>query len=274
VLLAAREMEAHGKRERLVAPIPSHVVGTRNTIRVSFVRQQASDRCRETPEPYPVSVLASSHLLLDRVEPSMYFSGLVSRFAQGVNVLVPIAYLYDSANSLPRVISLASSTGVSPSRARFVPVTEVGPPKLKGPFLSIDVPMNDSRSEVKLEGGRLLLAQGSDRPLLDVSGLNRAGLLEVVKAGGDTGAVYRTLGRDAPRFERSMPLASGNVAVIGMGGLRAELNTIDPSGEGLSREPRPALTDHPAWWLMPVLVLAFIGALAAYAWWTRRRGRQ
>lgn len=272
VLLSAKEMEANGKRERIVAPIPHHVVGTRNTIRVSFVRQQASDRCRETPEPYPVSILASSHLLLDKVEPSMYFSGLVSRFAPGVNVLVPIAYLYDSASSLPRVISLASSTGVSPSRARFIPVKEVGPPRFKGPFLSIDVPLTDSRSEVKLEGGRLLLAQGSDRPLLDISGLNRVGLLEVVKVGRETGAVYRTLGRDPPQFERTMQLASGNVAVIGMGGLRAELNTIDPSGAGMTREPRPALTADPAWWLLPVLLLALIGALAAYAWWARKRG--
>jgi hypothetical protein len=231
VLLSAREMEAHGRRERIVAPIPPHVVSTRNTIRVSFVRQQASDRCREMPESYPVSVLSSSHLLLDRVEPSMYFSGLVSRFAHGVDLLVPVAYLYDSANSLPRVISLASSTGVSPSRARFIPVQDVGPPKLKGPFLAIDVALEEGHSEVRLQGGRLLLAQGSERPLLDVSGLNRAGLLEVTKVGRDIGAVYRTLGRDAPQFDRTMHLAAGNVAVIGMGGLRAEINTIDPSGE-------------------------------------------
>lgn len=271
VLLSAREMEAHGKRERIIAPIPHHVVAARNNIRVSFVRQQASDRCREMPEPYPVSVLASSHLLLDKVEPLMYFSGLVSRFARGASVLVPIAYLYDAAGSLPRVISLAASTGVSPTRAQFVPVQDVGPPRIKGPFLSIDVPLEESVSEVKLQGGRLLLARGSERPLLDISGMHRAGLLEVVKVGRETGAIYRTLGREAPQFERALPLAAGNVAVIGMGGLRAEINTIDPSGEGLTREPRPTLADHPAWWLLPLLVLVVVGLLAGYAWWARRR---
>lgn len=269
VLLSARELEASGKRERIIAPIPHHVVSTRNTIRVSFVRQQASDRCREMPEPYPVSVLASSHLLLDKVAPSMYFSGLISRFAHGVTMLVPVSYLYDSANTLPRVISLASSTGVSPSRARFIPVLDVGPPKIRGPFLSIDVPLKEGTSEVKLEGGRLLLAKGSERPLLDISGLNRAGLLEVTKAGRDIGAIYRTLGREAPLFDRTMQLAAGNVAVIGMGGLRAELNTIDPSGEGMTRESPPSLTEGSAWWLL--LVLAFAGALAAYAWWRHYR---
>jgi len=273
ILLAAKEMDANGRRERIVAPIPRHVASTRNTIRVSFVRQQASDRCREMPEAYPVSVLASSHLLLDKLGPSGDFSGLIARFAHGVNLLVPIAYLYDSDNSLPRVIGLAAATGVSPSRARFIPVVEVGPPKIKGPFLAIDVPLKDSKSQVKLEAGRLLLAEGSERPLLDISGLNRAGLLEVTKVGRDQGAIYRTLGRDAPLFDKPLQLAAGNVAVIGMGGLRAEINTIDPSGEGMTREAGPSLGDRSGWWMVALLVLAFAGALAAYAWRMHKRGK-
>jgi hypothetical protein len=266
VLLAAKEMEANGRRERITAVIPRHLLSTHNNVRVSFVRQQASDRCREMPEPYPVSVLASSHIVLDKIEPLADFSGLISQFASGVNLLVPIAYLYDSQNTLPRVIGLASSTGVSPTRARFVPVADVGPPKLKGPFLAIDVPLKDAdRSEVKLQGGRLLLAGGSERALLDVSGLNRAGLLEVTRIGRDAGAIYRTLGRDAPAIDTAMQLSGGNVAVIGMSGLRAELNTIDPSGQGMAREARPSLTDRSFWWLLPVVVLAFVAALLGYA---------
>jgi hypothetical protein len=272
VLLAAKEMEATGRRERIVAPIPRHVLSTRNDIRVSFVRQQASDRCRELPEPYPVSVLASSHILLDKIEPLADFSGLISRFANGVNLLVPIAYLYDSQNTLPRVISLASSTGVSPGRARFIPVMEAGPPKLKGPFLAIDVPLKDAdASGVKLQGGRLLLAGASERPLLDVSGLNRAGLLEVTRVGRDAGAIYRTLGRDAPAMDSRMQLSGGNIAVIGTSGLRAELNTIDPSGQGMARESRPSLNERSFWWLLPLLVLAFIAALVFYAYRLRKR---
>lgn len=271
VLLAAKEMEATGRRERIVAPIPRHLLSTRNDIRVSFVRQQASDRCRESPEPYPVSVLASSHIVLDKIEPMGDFSGLISRFANGVNLLVPIAYLYDSQNTLPRVITLASSTGVSPTRARFIPVTDVGPPKLKGPFLSIDVPLENTASEVKLEGGRLFVGSESERPLLDVSGLNRAGLLEVTTLGRDAGAIYRTLGRDAPPMDKPMRLSGGNIAVIGMSGLRAELNTIDPSGQGMSREARPGLTERSFWWLLPLVLVAFVGALLAYCWRVRRR---
>jgi hypothetical protein len=271
VLLGAREMEASGRRERIVAPIPRNVLSTHNDIRVSFVRQQATDRCRETPEPYPVSVLSSSHLVLDRTEPTDDFSGLIARFANGVNLLVPIAYLYDSQNSLPRVINIAASTGVSPARARFIPVVDVGPPKLKGPFLAIDVPLKDAESEVKLEGGRLLLASGTERPLLDVSGLNRAGLLEVAKVGRDAGAIYRTLGRDAPVLDKPMKLSAGNIAVIGANGLRTEINTIDPSGQGMVREAAPLLSARAWWWLLPLLVLAFVASLGVYAWRMHQR---
>ncbi len=272
VLLAAKEMEANGRRERILAPIPRNVLSTRNDIRVSFVRQQASDRCRESPEAYPVSVLASSHILLDKIEPMGDFSGLIARFANGVNLLVPIAYLYDSQNTLPRVITLAASTGVAPGRARFIPVVDAGPPKLKGPFLAIDVPLRDAdRSDVKLQGGRLFVGDESERPLLDVTGLNRAGLLEVTRVGRDAGAIYRTLGREAPPMDQPMRLSGGNIAVIGMTGLRAELNTIDPSGQGMARESRPSPTGHGYWWLLPLLVLAFVGALAALAYRARRR---
>jgi hypothetical protein len=271
-------MEANGRRERIAAPIPRHVLSTHNDIRVSFVRQQASDRCRETPEPYPVSVLASSHIVLDDIEPLGDFSGLISTFGNGVNLLVPIAYLYDSQNTLPRVISLAASTGVSPARARFIPVLDVGPPKLKGPFLAIDVPLKDAdKSEVRLQGDRLLLAGGSERPLLDVSGLNRAGLLEVTRIGRDAGAIYRTLGREAPPIDKPLQLSGGNIAVIGMSGLRTELNTFDPSGQGMVREARPSLSDPSFWWLLPLVllvVLAFAGALLAYAYrvYKRKKG--
>ena len=169
------------------------------------MRQQASDRCRETPESYPVSVLATSHMLLDKLEPGPDFNGLISHFADGVNLLVPIAYLYDSQNSLPRVISLASSTGVLPSRAlrsgsTWVRRTQGLIPVHRRALKGAD------ESDVKVVGGRLYLAAGTDRPLLDVNGLGRAGLLEVAQVGRDTGAIYRTLSREAPAM--GMPLAA------------------------------------------------------------------
>jgi hypothetical protein len=106
--------------------------------------------------------------------------------------------------------------------------------------------------------------------LLDVSGLNRAGLLEITRLGRDPGAIYRTLGRDAPLMDKPMRLSGGNVAVIGMSGLRAELNTLDPSGQGMARPARPALADRSAWWLLPLLVVGLVAGLLAHAYRARK----
>jgi hypothetical protein len=272
VLLGAKEMEAKGRRERIIAPIPRYALAARNVIRVSFIRQLASDRCRETPEPYPVSVLASSHMLLDTIEPAGDFAGLMSRFADGGNVYVPASYLNDAQNSLPRVVRLAATTGVSPVRASFNVVADGTQPSVKGPYLSIDLPPADAKkSEVKVDGGRLYLTGGDSKPVLDLSGVNRVGLLEVSKAGNDMGATYRTLGTDAPLMEKPFALSDGNVAVIGDNGLRSEVNTRDPSGQGLLRETRGGFFERTWWWLLPVVLVALFIGLLVYASRVRRR---
>lgn len=273
VLLAARELDANGRRERLMAPIPRHALSAQNTVRVSFVRQPASDRCRESPEAYPVSVLASSHLRLDKVEPGPDFSGLVTRFAGGAHVLVPVAYLQDAQQTLSRVISLGASTGISPTRARFDAVGDSGPHGAKGPFLALDVALKDVDSEVKVETGRLFVAHAPDRPLMDVAGLQRAGILEVVKQGRHGGAIYRTVGRDGPAPERPFQLSHGNVAVITAHGLRAEINTWDPTGQALVGERPGIQAAGYAWaaWALGLLAASGIAGSAWYWWWRRRR---
>lgn len=272
VLLGAKEMEATGKRERITAPIPRYSLAARNVIRVSFQRQLASDRCRETPEAYPVSVLASSHMLLEKIEHSGDFSGLMARFASGGTLIVPAAYLADARNSLPRVVRLAASTGLSPVLAKFNTVADGASPKIDGPFLAIDVPVKEiKKSEVKVEGGRLYLTGGDDKPVLDISGLNRVGLLEVTTAGGDTGATYRTLGAEPPTMDVPMQLSDGNVAVIGMAGLRSEVNTRDPSGQVMLRDAKPKFYERGYWWLLPILLAVFFIALLVYASRMRRR---
>lgn len=273
VLLGAKEMEATGRRERIVAPIPRYALAARNVIRVSFTRQLASDRCRETPEPYPVSVLASSHMLLEKIEAGSDFAGLMSRFAAGGTVLVPASYLNDSQNTLPRVIRLAATTGVSPVNAKFSPVADGTQPKIDGPFLSIDLPLQEAKgSDVKVDGGRLFLAGSSnDKPLVDLTGLERVGLLEVTKVGNDTGASYRTLGKEAPLMDKPIQLSDGNVAIIGTNGLRTEVNTVDPTGQGRLREARPSFFERTYWWLLPILIVAFFIALLVYASRVRRR---
>ncbi|MCG2592766.1 hypothetical protein LZ009_08215 [Ramlibacter sp. XY19] len=274
VLLGAKEMEATGKRERIVAPIPRYALQTRNVIRVSFIRQLASDRCRETPEPYPVSVLASSHMLLDTIEPNSDFTGLMSKFAAGGTLVIPQSHLSNAATTLPRVIRLAASTGLSPMKAKFTPVADGSQPKVDGPYLAVDVtPKDVADSGIKPEKDRLYLAGTKDRPLLDVRGLNRVGVLEVFGKGDNLGAVYRTLGDTPPSMEKPIALSGGNLAIMGNNGLRTEVNTRDPSGQGIMKEARPGLFERGYWWLLPIVLVALFVGLLVFASRMRRRNK-
>lgn len=271
VLLGAKEMEANGRRERIVAPVPRYALQTRNVIRVSFVRQLASDRCRETPEPYPVSVLPSSHMLLDKIEPSSDFTGLMAKFASGGTLVVPQSDLANAAATLPRVISLAAATGLSPVNAKFDPVADGSHPKISGPYLAVDVIPDGYAEGVKPEQDRLYLAGSKDRPLLDVRGLNRVGVLEVSGKGDDIGAVYRSMGQQPPDMSKPIQLSGGNLAVMGNNGLRTEVNTRDPSGQGVMKEAQPGLFERGYWWLMPIILVALFLGLIVFASRVRRR---
>lgn len=270
VLIAARELDATGRRERIVAPIPRYALGAQNQVRVSFVRQGASDRCRELPEPYPVSVLASSHVLLDTPDPGADFSGMITRFSTGANLFVPSAYLHDAQTTLPRVVSLAAGVGLPPARTHFDVLGDDGPQKIKGPFLALDVALKDVDSAVKIEAGHLF-AQGSGRPLLDVGGLPHAGIVEVVKQGSNWGALYRTLAGRGPSPRHALALSQGNVAVISGDNVRAEINTWDPTGQSLigekGRAPAPSHRFRVLW----TVLVAFAAAAVAYGVWFWRR---
>ena len=175
ILLGAKQMDANGKRERITAPVPRYALNARNVLRVSFVRQLASDRCRETPEPYPVSVLPSSHMLLEKATPSDDFNGMVSRYATGAHVMVPASYLADSAATLPRVVRLAATTGVSPAYGRFTVVNGETTPNPGGPFLAMELPLKNLKSKVKLDGGHVVMASSTEVQLQ----VNQAGEIEI-----------------------------------------------------------------------------------------------
>ena len=272
ILLGAKEMTADGKQERVTAPIPRYALAARNVLRVSFTRQLASDRCRETPEAYPVSVLPSSHMLLEKATSSDDFMGMVSRYATGAHVMVPAAYLADASASLPRVVRLAASTGVSPQNARFTAVTGDAIPDAGGAFLAMELPIKNSKSKVKIEGGRVVMTGSNDKAFLDVTGLNNVGIVEVVKMGGDVGVAYRNAGTQPPAMDKAILLTQGDVAVIGSNGLLGEINTADPSGRALVEgDVRPWLLTAGYWWMLPVLAVVFMVALLVFASRMRRR---
>jgi hypothetical protein len=272
ILLGARQMDANGKRERISAPIPHYSLAAKNVLRVSFVRQLASDRCRETPEPYPVSVLPSSYMSLKNAAPTDDFNGMVSRFAGGANVMVPATLLANAPASLGLVVRLALTTGVSPLKARLTEVDGAAVPAPGGAFLAVQLPAADGVSKVKTSAGHLVLAGAGGNAVLDVSGLDRVGVLEVVKIGGATGLLYRNVGAEPPPMDKPILLTQGDLAVLGANGLLREINTADPAGRNaVSDEVTPWLLTRGYWWMVPIVAIVFMVALLVLASRMRRR---
>lgn len=276
-LIGAQQLVANGERQRIEARIPRYAVGSSNVLRVSFQRQPVSDRCLETPQAFPVSVLPTSHIVLEKTALDDDFSGMAARFAVNAQILVPQVYLEHPASSLRQVISVADAAGVSPLRAQLNvsadPKVSVTPDKA---FLAFELPIKDSKESVQVDEQGRLRINHKDQVLLDVHPLNHLASLQAVESGGQHGLVYRTLGTDAPRFARQILLSRGDVAILGDNGALTTFNTQDPSGSQLIDHEEPKGLD--AWrtpsllWLIPggillVLILLLAGRNA-------RRNRQ
>ncbi len=276
-LIGAQQLVANGEKQRIEARIPRYAVGATNVLRVSFQRQPVSDRCLETPQAFPVSVLPTSHIVLEKTALGDDFSGMAARFAVDTQLLVPQAYLDHPASSLPQVISVADAAGVSPLRAQLKVITD---PKasvtLDKAFLAFELPIKDSKESVQVDEQGRLRINHKDQLLLDVHPLNHLASLQVVDAGGQRGMVYRALGNDSPRFAKQILLTRGDVAILGDNGALTTFDTQDPSGSQLIDNEEPKGLD--AWrtpsllWLIPggillVLILLLAGRNA-------RRNRQ
>ncbi len=274
VLLASKQMEATGKRERLTAVIPSYALGARNVIRVSFVRQLLSDRCRENPGAFPAAVLASSHVVLGGETGDDDFTGMSSRLSQGGDVLVPNAYLADAPNSLSRLIRLSAATDVSPTKAKFIAVGGEAQAKPTAPFLAMDIAFPSEKRKVLVDKGHLVLADDADRKLLDISGLTRIGAASVEHVDGKPGVVYHTVAEDVGRYDKPFQLMNGNFAVIGQEGLVAQFDSRSSLDRRLFEELREPWFKRYFWWAIPVVAIAlFLTLLYSASRFRRRSGK-
>jgi hypothetical protein len=276
-LIGAKQLDADGQKERIEARIPRYALGSQNILRVSFQRQPVSDLCRETPQAFPVAVLPSSHITLDKAPLDSDFSGMAARFAAGAQVVVPQSYLDRPAASLPQVIRIASASGVSPLRADFKVSSDakaaLSPDKS---FLAFEVPVKDSTESVQVNGEGHLLINQKEQTLLDLKTLNHLAALQVVDSGSQHGMIYRTLGGQAPNFARPVLLERGNVTVLGDNGPLTTFDAKDPTGSQMIDDEEPKGFD--AWrkpsalWLIPAAVIAFL--LLLLAGHRARRNRQ
>jgi hypothetical protein len=231
VLLGATRLNAAGKPERISSRIPARILAPRNVLRISFQRQPMSDRCRETPQAYPVDVLPTSHLGLDKATPADDFSGMVTRFAQGGELIVPNAFLTEAKASLPIVIRLADASGLSPEDAQFTVAAARNPVTPKTSFLAFEVPIRGA-NETTRESGTLGVPGAGSKKIANVSGFDFVAVAEVVRTGDIAGIVYRQVGENAPGQVPPFRLGRGDIAVIGPQGPIAEIEKNEGRAQG------------------------------------------
>jgi hypothetical protein len=271
VLIGAKLLDVDGRAQRFTAHIPRYALASRNVLHVSFQRQ--NDEGCVTRQGYPVAVLPSSHLTLSHADDDDSFTGMVARFAQSANVMVPESYLADAPTTLLRVARLANATGVALQRASLevTPNSQTVTPT--GPFLALDVPLANAKSHVHVAGHGLAILGPDDAPLYAVSGvakLKGVGVVDVEHSENAAGVVYRSVGARAPVLPADLQLSRGDVAVIDGRGVLRQLDTVHAGS--LAQGGTDTLRTR-QWliWVVPSAAVAAFAVLFPLASFVRRR---
>ena len=181
---------------------------------------------------------------------------------------MPQSYLDHPAASLPQVIRIAATSGVSPLRANLSvsadPKTVMAPDKS---FLAFEVPIKDSSESVSVSNDGHLLINHKEQTLLDLKTLNHLASLQVVESGTQRGVLYRTLGGQTPVFAKPVLLERGNVTILGDDGALTTFDAKDPTGSQMIDDDEVKGVD--AWrqpsllWLIPGVIIVFLLLLLA-----------
>lgn len=228
ILLAAKQLDATGKPERLTARVPGYALGVTNAVRVTFQRQPVSVDCNEIPQGYPVNVLPTSYVKPGKAQPDGTFVGLLPLLASTPQLIIPDTYLADAPDNIKRVIGIASASGVSATRAELA-VTPAGQAvKPNRPFLAMEVAVDGAKPLVQVTDRKQLRVAGKDTAWLDVTGLDHLSTAEVVSAAGQDGLLWHTLGEHPATLDAPFVLNRGNVAIIGAAGPLAWIDSANP----------------------------------------------
>lgn len=261
VLLSAKQLDANGKPEQLIARIPSYALGVNNNLRVSVQRQPYSADCNELPQAYPVSVFPSiSYVTPGKAHPDGTFVGLLPLLGAQAQLLVPENYLAEAPANLERIAGIAAASGVSASQTELLISKADAVNKPSKPFLSMDVALGDVKPQLSVAGGKRLQIRGKELSWLDISGLSNLSSVEVVKSNGQHGILWHAIGDANSDGFTSFLLNRGNIAVLGNKGPVAWIDGSNPN-EGIS--PNVRQTPFYEWrnflsWSVPGVVIAVL----------------
>lgn len=242
VLLAAKRLEANGHPEHLSAAVPTYALAARNVLRVTFQRQPVSDKCRETPQAFPVSVLPTSHFELGGSAPGGDFLGVISAMASGGRLVVPDTYLSTARSSLPRVVRAAAAAGLPAANSFFDVTTSGSPYRAAGAFLALDVPVQGVTPKARVDGDRLIVGTDDKARLLDITGLKNVALVQAVRGDDARGIMWQSIGPVPLTPAKPVRLSRGDVALVGVDGTLTELSASGAAPGAV----RVADTDGPA----------------------------
>lgn len=273
VLIGSQLLNANGRPQRLTVHVPHYALAPSNLLRVEFQREPEGG-CEPHGHGHPVAVLPSSHLTLTDAEVDDDFTGMVARFASQAEVVVPASYLHDAVDVLSRVARLANASGVAPTRAGFAVAQDGQAYTPNVAFLAVDVALADEQSLAHLSQDRLSLTDRSGKMLADVSGLNRLGVIEAVKAGRVSGVAYHTVGDTAPVLPASLQLSRGDVAIVDGSGVLRQFDTRHP-GEVLDADLPQGPWFMQGWvrWGVPAALIGLLVLLLLAAGVARRRNQ-
>jgi len=260
ILLAAKQLDANGKPERLTARVPGYALGVTNAVRVTFQRQPVSVDCNEIPQGYPVNVLPTSYVKPGKAQPDGTFVGLLPLLAGNPQLIIPDSYLADAPDNIKRVIGIASASGVSATRAELTVAPAGQAVKPGRPFLAMEVTVDGAKPMVQVTDRKQLKVDGKNATWLDISGLDHLSTAEVVSGSGQDGLLWHTLGQHPGMLDAPFVLNRGNVAIIGAAGPVAWIDSGNPdashppgAGESAFFEWRRYIS-----WSVPVISIGML----------------
>lgn len=271
VLIGSKLLRDDGKPDTIAAHVPRYALAPTNTLRVVFQRRPDGG-CEARSQGYPVAVLPTSHLKLARAAAVDDFIGMQARFATGATLMVPADYLGDATQTLARLARLTNLAGLAPAHATLSVVAGNAVAAPSGPFLAVDVALQQAHALAQLSADRLTLVDGAQRVYADVSGLTNLAVIDIAQANGATGIAYRTLGPAAPTIPATLRLVRGDVALVSSNGVARLFDSRHPGEVVTDRTPDDAFSRRLPW-LIAAGIVALLAALVVIAGIERRRHR-
>jgi cellulose synthase operon protein B len=226
--LLGSTVAASGETTHLDLALPDGLVGTNANIRAVVQRDSAQGDCRFEPQGYPAQILGSSTLVLAGADGSTHdFSDLVSRWSNGLELLIPAAAADQPTLVLGLVAEVINQLSPDNAPIKVNLVASGSAPAPNGPFLAVsDKPPEGSSPRVRFDRGRVAVADRSGRTLLNLGGFATGAVAQVVTASGHSGLWIKPLSSNgAAPAPPDLRLDHGDVAFVDSTGVALAMST-------------------------------------------------